>query len=378
MKNMKIFRKIFQFLAVILFIIQLEQSVRKYFKYPVVVQSSRVSVSELPAPIIYICNTDQFNYTEANNHGYRYLSWFLAGIKRNKKLILWTGNEENMTYIDLENLFFNYDYTSLYVGMKSETNGKWRYDHPLKKTFLLPHGICLKLENIQPWVRIWTSKKVTFFIRDPASENEIRIGETEDAQATVGPSSNNLYESTKFKVEYTLNDDSIHDGSTCIDYTRIATSYGECLKSTMEKEYQSEYECLPPWVSTNITNQVCKRETNIDAIAIKQKPIYSDLLELLGNKEADMFKKCLPPCITMMTKLKNIMYKTNVLGKADFEAKSNDWATVHKQVYSYDIFNLTVDLGSALGLWMGLSCISILDCILANLIKFKKFWKNMI
>ena len=146
----------------------------------------------------------------------------------------------------------------------------------------------------------------------------------------------------------------------------------------MEKEYQSEYECLPPWVSNNITSQVCKRETNIDAIAIKQKPIYSDLLELLGNKEADMFKKCLPPCITMMTKLENIMYKTNVLEKADFEAKSNDWATVHKQVYSYDIFNLTVDLGSALGLWMGLSCISILDCILANFIKFKKFWKNMI
>ena len=42
MKGLKIIRKIFQTLAVILFIIQLIQSVNKYFEYPVVVQTSQV------------------------------------------------------------------------------------------------------------------------------------------------------------------------------------------------------------------------------------------------------------------------------------------------------------------------------------------------
>ena len=46
------------------------------------------------------------------------------------------------------------------------------------------------------------------------------------------------------------------------------------------------------------------------------------------------------------------------------------------QVYSYDILNLTVDLGGALGLWLGLSCLSILDNILDNWISMKNYWKK--
>jgi hypothetical protein len=72
------------------------------------------------------------------------------------------------------------------------------------------------------------------------------------------------------------------------------------------------------------------------------------------------------------------MHWTNRLEKAFLEAKSQDWATVHKQVYSYDIFSLTVDLGSALGLWMGFSILSILDHILINWIKFSDILNQII
>ena len=38
--------------------------------------------------------------------------------------------------------------------------------------------------------------------------------------------------------------------------------------------------------------------------------------------------------------------------------------TVYEDVYAYDMFSLIVDLGSALGLWLGLSACSIFDSLL--------------
>ena len=104
--------------------------------------------------------------------------------------------------------------------------------------------------------------------------------------------------------------------------------------------------------------------------------IFSDLGQMITNYEAEMFKKCLPPCTEIKIRLQEILYKKKGLNNAFIEAKSKDCATVYKKVYSYDIFSLTVDLGSALGLWMGLSCLSILDHILLNWISMKKYWKR--
>ena len=43
------------------------------------------------------------------------------------------------------------------------------------------------------------------------------------------------------------------------------------------------------------------------------------------------------------------------------QIKLLDEIQVYTDVYSYDLFSLIVDLGSALGLWLGLSALGILD-----------------
>ena len=49
--------------------------------------------------------------------------------------------------------------------------------------------------------------------------------------------------------------------------------------------------------------------------------------------------------------------------------------TVITDAYAYDVFSLVVDLGSALGLWLGLSALSIFDYILSfyESIRYKYF-----
>jgi hypothetical protein len=51
MKIQDVIRYIFQVLALVLFLIQLQQSVRKYLRHPVVVETSQVPVHSLQAEI---------------------------------------------------------------------------------------------------------------------------------------------------------------------------------------------------------------------------------------------------------------------------------------------------------------------------------------
>ena len=66
----------------------------------------------------------------------------------------------------------------------------------------------------------------------------------------------------------------------------------------------------------------------------------------------------------MKIKVEKTRYDRNRLNQASLKAFSKDWAVKHTKVYSYDEFDFVVDFGSALGLWLGLSCLSILDNIL--------------
>ena len=86
----------------------------------------------------------------------------------------------------------------------------------------------------------------------------------------------------------------------------------------------------------------------------------------------------LGPCTTMKTKLKQVLYRTNRPEYAFIDIESKDWATVYTVVPSYDFFSLMVDIGSSLSLWMGLSCLSILDHIFESFNTVRKCWEKML
>ena len=57
-------------------------------------------------------------------------------------------------------------------------------------------------------------------------------------------------------------------------------------------------------------------------------------------------------------------FRANWKTRANLHLITKDSVTVHTDVYGYDIFSLVVDLGSALGLWLGLSALTIVDYII--------------
>jgi hypothetical protein len=78
----------------------------------------------------------------------------------------------------------------------------------------------------------------------------------------------------------------------------------------------------------------------------------------------------------MKMKLQRTRYDRNWPEKAFFKVYSKAWANKRTKVYSYDGLNFIVDFGSALGLWMGLSCLSLLDQILEAWGFVVKGWKK--
>ena len=77
----------------------------------------------------------------------------------------------------------------------------------------------------------------------------------------------------------------------------------------------------------------------------------------------DFLKLCLPPCLSMSFQLTELWKLTTRLDDAKINFRIKDEVTVHTDVYAYDIFSLVVDLGSSLGLWLGLSALNIFDTL---------------
>ena len=86
---------------------------------------------------------------------------------------------------------------------------------------------------------------------------------------------------------------------------------------------------------------------------------------LVTGQEPEEIKSCLPPCQAMSISIERTLYLTKIINYGFINLQTNEVVAYIKDVYSYDIFDLLVDLGSSLGLWLGLSAVSVFDCILA-------------
>ena len=129
----------------------------------------------------------------------------------------------------------------------------------------------------------------------------------------------------------------------------------------MRQEFQDHLGCLPPWMPNNM-GEVFEQDKPVN---IKDKEKYvkliDNLLEFTSSREMDFWGKCLPPCTSMSVVMKKTDYNSNLLGRSWLNLKASNKVTVHTEVYAYDAISLIVDLGSAMGLWLGLSALSVLD-----------------
>ena len=190
-------------------------------------------------------------------------------------------------------------------------------------------------------------------------DNEIiSIGRTADKD---------FFEGFNYDIEFSLHDSRIKNGRTCTDYDRIGSTYGMCVEENIRDFMLDRFGCLFPWFRES--ENTCK-----EIRVLGNSSVHEGILDLgnfvLGIK-TNHIQPCRPPCQTVSIKLKRVDHWTRK-DYAQLQFNILEEVTVHTDTPAYDMFNLVVDLGSALGLWLGLSAVSIFD----SMVDFIRFTSN--
>ena len=371
MRKLDFSRILFQLLALGLFVYQLQNSILKYLSGPIVQQTSTTTLDKIQKPSIYVCQEGQFNFTEAKNIGYESVYKFSMGNLIDSDYYTWNGRYGNISYHEIQDTIYNTGYTNILVV---NSNGDLS-DYNLadtEKVYFAPLGFCLFIEPTKKFTSVnKIHEKSVLYLLDPLVNNKLGVFGTNFDKISFGPTNvAGYYEGKDFQIEVNIHDLSIQDGKACLDYERMGTSYDSCVLNEMKLFLLEWFKCLPPWFPEN--NTLTCEEGKVMEINDENSRIINQFKKFINGQGMDILKPCLPPCVTMHFKLYEVRHMTGNIDGAFVQVKIKDEIKVNKDVYAYDIFSLVVDLGSSLGLWLGLSALSIFD----NLIEFYKTTKR--
>ena len=166
--------KLFKLFAVGIFLYQIHHSILKYYNKPVVKQSVTKSLHNAETPAVYVCEVGQFNYSQAEKFGYGGTTKFAIGLLMEKdRNLTWMGQFGNLTFQQLQELIYDYDYSNLEVK-SSQTGDKWDWEkNEPYEVFLSPFGFCMKLGDIEQYTEIKLTRRSLIIFVDPKKESSI-------------------------------------------------------------------------------------------------------------------------------------------------------------------------------------------------------------
>ena len=169
---------------------------------------------------------------------------------------------------------------------------------------------------------------------------------------------------------YSISFEEVHwleDAGECIAYGEEAQylSYADCVAKEHAEIFHPILGCRPPWLSTqghpdNCKGQIFLTTKHLDNWLKKYTLDFTFGFWLSGKAHSE---KCLKPCKGRFASSKMNYVKDNMTTPMVYLSFQKE-VKVTKYVRSYDLFNLVVDVGSSLGLWIGLSIVDVFDLVL--------------
>ena len=354
MEKVKHIRSLIQLITSGVFLYQMILSFQRFNKHKVIQEKSMTTIDNIKKPVIYICQDNQFNYEKARKIGYQYMSTLAPGELNDTPKITWKGKFENLDNHKIFELLYESDYSDLSVIYSNA-----------EKSYMAPHGWCMLLKSSNYTKEfIKTTKQSLILVVDPSKVNNLRTLEMDNGRIMFGPTESNLYDWSAYEISIRLYNSNINDGKSCTNYDILNSSYGECIEDAIQAVFMKYYGCLPPWFPSS-TKYTCEDylEVKIDKHTLPIN-ISEDFKLMYYGRQMEMLNKCLPPCLIMKIKMKRTAYRSDRIDNAFFHYVFDNDVIVYTDAYAYEEFDLVVDLGSALGLWLGLSALSICDYII--------------
>ena len=143
-------------------------------------------------------------------------------------------------------------------------------------------------------------------------------------------------------------------------------TYADCVASKGNQMFVPILGCSVPWLVAPSSTERCTGRVNIPKPYLQTeseiRDIVRQILEYTEFKSFPEFQTCIKPCreIKAISTLKRSV-KAKSLNSIDLNFKKT--VKVTRYLKAYGVFELVVDVGSSLGLWIGLSVLGVFDLI---------------
>ena len=152
-------------------------------------------------------------------------------------------------------------------------------------------------------------------------------------------------------------------------------TYADCISYHEDVTFRPMLGCSVPWLAgPDQAQSLCVGRVNLtEEMFKKTSMIFGRFLEGLAYRMFENSKYCLKPCTEVHVTSTNIQTTKSSEGQQTIGFYFNANAKVTEEMMAYGLFDLLVEIGSSLGLWIGLSALGIFDLALAAGAKGKKF-----
>ena len=343
--------------ASVFFTLQMLFAVQKYVAKPTMISPGTSPFSSLYKPLqITACKLDQFNNTRAAGLAYNGKMYHLAGVSTNESVLTWTGLNENVTFEEAIHLMYSSTRDIVFsTGYFDSINGT------ISRRFQFPHGDCKVFEGKPASFMSIKLGPTTFshilFISDPTAVSSFQLPYSlmSGDQITLKPPE---YLDVNIQIKETT---VYTDDGSCVDYpNNHHASYADCVDAEMRRWLLPTLGCMIPWMSGR---DACTEQ-------IKRLPKHQPLVnwifdifdESLGGIEYRS-ESCLPSCSLLSVHSRKTLSSIPIGNVSSIFLHFSKEIQVEKIVMAYDSTALLVEIGSSLGLWLGLSVVGIFDLV---------------
>lgn len=307
---------------------------------------------------VFMCN-NKFLFDEALKIGYEHDQAFQIGNITGKPLMVsWRGN----TSLDWDRILeLVFDDTNNTDPQYGNVDFKLNYHNIDTSNFPKVNLMieqCTKIENITNI--IWFFSKDDMAIKILVSDPNLQLSFRQNLVGISGDIIRSRGDAASFTISTTILKKRPEKNS-CKKYD-TPEGYKQCVEKSVRQKFINLLGCIPPWMTKFENEAICSHDIqfNDEHEANKVKSQIFTFHQMAYYAGIDDFG-CKLPCTQVhlaVHQTKNINYK----GKINWlDIQFEDTVSIWEETNNYTFFNLLVEIGSSLGLWIGLSVIGIFD-----------------
>ncbi len=167
--------------------------------------------------------------------------------------------------------------------------------------------------------------------------------------------------------------------STCPIETEVVAkdNFEKCVDDRIQEIIGKPLGCVPPWMSPNNPCNWIYPDNFIENEISNFEALYIDII--YGLKKTEIEKKCKKYCSSTTTTVQEGEKFETEHGNQEIQITFNNRVKVTDTVFNYSPFEFIIDVGSSVGLWLGLSVLGLYDLLVLEVqfVQSKAFFRKL-